>query len=71
MFEEVGFYKDYFVNGKYTGSLVCDKDRDVFGYQGRINEIVNDNLILTNKKKIKKGTEVMTILQIICGKLKK
>ena len=67
--EKIGFFKDYYANGKYLGSLTyVEKDRDIFGYYGRKKEILNEDLII-KKKKIKKGTEVITELQVICGKI--
>lgn len=38
-FETVGYFKDYFVAGKYTGSVsYVEQDREVFGYNGRKTE---------------------------------
>jgi len=68
--EKVGFFKDYYANGKYLGSLTyVEKDREVLGYYGRKKEVLSEDLMLKNKK-VKKGTEVVTELQVICGKIK-
>lgn len=65
----IGYSKDYYVNRKYIGSLVCEKDRDVFGYNGRKEEILQNDVIFRNKKKIKKGTLVLTELQQLNGRI--
>lgn len=72
IFEINGYFKDYYVDGKFIGNERCEKDRDVFGYEGRKKEILQEDKILgKSKKKIKKGTLVITELQIICGRVKK
>jgi len=68
MFEEIGFFKDYYIERKFIGSLICEKDREVFGAYGSKKEILTEDIIL-RKKKIKKGTEVTTILNKLCGKM--
>jgi hypothetical protein len=68
-FETIGYSKDYYnLEKKYIGSIVCDKDREVYGYLGRQKEILSEDLIL-RKKKIKKGTELLTEILPLCGKL--
>lgn len=68
-FSHHGFFKDYYVNGKFIGSVECEKDRDILGYYGRKTEVVNESINLSNKKKIKTGSEVVTELNFICGKI--
>lgn len=67
-FKQLGFYKDYYLNGKFTGSLRCEKDRDIFGYTGRKSETLTEALTLDNKKKIKAGAAVITELFPLCGR---
>jgi hypothetical protein len=68
-FEIVGYSKDYYtLDKKYIGSLVCEKDRDVFGYLGRKKELLTEDLII-KKKKIKKGNEVLTELFPLNGRI--
>ena len=69
MFEIVGYFKEFYVNKKFIGSIKCEKDRDDYGYKGRIKEILQVDLICDNRKKIKAGTEVYTYLYPLCGKL--
>lgn len=64
----IGYSKDYYVDRKYIGSLVCKKDREVFGYDGRKEEILEIDIVFRNKKKIKKGTIVLTELQQLNGR---
>ena len=69
MFEHLGYYKEYYINNKFIGTIKSIKDRDVIGYTGTKKEIILSNLILENKKVIKANTEVTTILYPLCGKL--
>ena len=69
MFENIGFSKDYYHNGKYIGSLESKKDRETFGYNGRKKEVLENDIVFKNKKKIKKGEEVTTELFPLNGKL--
>jgi hypothetical protein len=68
-FEVKGYSVDYYVNNKYIGSnSITEPDREKFGYYGRKIETINTDLVI-GKKKIKKGTTVMTELQKISGRL--
>ena len=70
-FEIIGYHVDYYVNKKYIGSIkVEEKDREVFGYQGRDHFLIENDLVF-KKKKIKKGTLVTTELIPLCGKMLK
>lgn len=70
-FETIGYSKDYYtLDKKYIGSVKCDKDREVYGYLGRQKEILLEDLIL-RKKKIKKGTELLTEIFPLCGRILK
>jgi hypothetical protein len=68
-FKQLGYFKEYYQNGKLLGLLFyVEKDRDKFGWFGQKDEITEQDIILSNNKKIKKGTKVQTQLHIICGK---
>lgn len=69
MFSNFGYYKEYYLNGKYIGSIKTDKDRNVIGYNGRLNENIETIIILDNKKKLKLNTIYQTILYPLCGKM--
>jgi len=69
VFEILGYTKDYFVKGKYIGGVVLEKpDRTIYGYAGKVKEILKEDITLKNKKVIKKGTEVFSELLPICGR---
>ena len=66
----MGYLKDYYVDRKYIGTIVTqERDREVFGVYGAIEEVLKEDLII-GKKKIKKGTTVRHELNIFCGKMK-
>lgn len=69
MFEDLGYFREYWVNNKSLGMVTCDKDREVIGYTGKRKEVLTSELTLTNGKKIKAGTEVVTMLYPRCGKM--
>ena len=67
--EIVGYSVSYYSNGKYVGSLTTPvPDREVFGYYGRREEVLEQDVFI-GKKKIRKGTLVVTELQKVCGRL--
>lgn len=67
--EIIGYFEEYFVNGKFIGTLLCkeDKNRKV-GYYGKMTKKSNEDIILQNKKKIKKGVEYYTRYYPLNGK---
>lgn len=69
-FEVFGYSVDYRVNGKFIGSLKIDSpDRDGVGYSGRRLEVLKEDIKI-GKKTIKKGTEVLTEMFPLCGRIK-
>lgn len=69
MFKDLGYYKEYYVNNKFIGTIKTEKDRDIIGYFGRKEETLNENITTQNNKIMKKGTKVTTILYPLCGEL--
>lgn len=69
MFEHKGYFKEYIIDRKSIGTVLCEKDREVIGYSGKKKEIVLEQIILDNGKKIKAGTNVITVIYPISGKL--
>lgn len=70
MFSVEGYSKDWWVGGKYTGSTTIEKmDRKEFGYYGRENHTTEKEIVLNNKRKIRKGIKVMTELFPINGRI--
>jgi hypothetical protein len=70
-FQEIGFYKEYYQNGKFVGCVTnVEKDREKIGFYGKKSETLENDLIV-NKKKLKKGTVIETMIYPLCGKEKK
>lgn len=71
VFEIIGYSIDYYVGPKLIGSIIMNEpDREVYGYGGKRTEILKQDLVLKNKKVLKKGTEVVTECIPLCGKSK-
>lgn len=70
MFEDLGYFKEYYIDGKFIGTIKCNKDRDLIGYYGKTQEIINHSIKLENGKTIKANSKVETMLYPLCGKLK-
>jgi hypothetical protein len=71
MFQELGFYKEYYLHGKLIGISNCEKDREEIGYNGRKKETITQEVLLTNKKKVKANVEYLTIIYPLCGRINK
>lgn len=71
MFQELGFYKEYYLEGKLIGISNCEKDREEIGYNGRRKETIDKEVILTNKKKAKANVEYLTMIYPLCGRINK
>ena len=71
MFETFGYFKEYYINNKFIGSLNCEKDRETYGFFGKKTEMIELDLILSNGRKIKKGEQVNTFLFQFCSTIKK
>lgn len=69
MFKELGYFKEFYIEGKLIGFANCEKDREEIGYVGRRKEILSSEVLLTNKKKAKAFVEYMTILYPLCGRI--
>lgn len=71
MFEQLGYFKEYYINNRFFGTIKCEKDRDIIGYSGRIDEILSETIILDNGKRIIKGIKVSTLIYPLNGKIVK
>jgi hypothetical protein len=70
-FEVNSYAKDYIVRRKLIGTIVLkESDRTMFGYAGKTTEVLTQDVILSNGKIIRKGTEVETEVNPICGRAK-
>jgi hypothetical protein len=69
-FENLGYYKDLFaLDNKYLGQIDSVKDSQELGYYSRTKQIANEDIIMKNGKKIKKGQEYISELRQYCGKV--
>lgn len=73
VFEIIGYTKEFYVphlgGSKFIGYMRVDEtDRNTFGYAGRKKEILEEDVVFTNKRKLKKGTEVITEIIPLMGK---
>jgi len=70
-FDDLGYFLEYLVDGKYIGSINIDKpDREEIGYYGKIDAIAEKDIIFKNKKRIKKGQHYYTRMYPLCGQKK-
>lgn len=70
-FEIFGWFREYYVDGKFIGAVrITEPDRTHIGYAGRTNTILMRDITLNNKKRLKSGISVDTILYPLCGKKK-
>ena len=68
-FKEKGFFIEYHCNGKFIGTTLCDSnDRNEIGYYSRKNHFAEEDVLLLNNKKIKKGCNYHTYIYPLCGK---
>jgi len=71
-FDIIGYTLDYYVDGKYMGNINTNKrDRDTLSWFGRTTTTLECDVVLNNKKRVKKGTIVTTELNPLCGKVLK
>jgi len=65
----IGYFEEFMVDGKFIGTLLCEKQEREIGYYGKQTKIAESDIFLQNKKKIKKGTEFYTRYYPLNGKL--
>lgn len=71
-FETVGYFVEYSVNGKYVGCINIDEpDREKIGYDGTKRETAKEDIKLDNKKVIKSGTDYVSRMYPLNGRIKK
>jgi hypothetical protein len=68
-FEHKGYFIEYMVGNKFMGTKnIAQPDRKEIGYYGRIDNVAENDIIFTNKKRIKKGQSYHTRMYPFCGK---
>lgn len=69
-FEVIGYYKDIYLNGKYHGSINIDElDREQIGWNGKRTEITTEEIRIKNKKIIRIGTRIDTMVYPLNGRV--
>lgn len=69
VFEILGYHRDYWIRGKYVGSIKMDQpDRQHMAYRGRVTETLAEPLQL-GKKTLPAGVEVTHECIPLCGKI--
>ena len=68
-FEVTGFFLEIFIGNQFVGSIPSDyiPNRKT-GYVGREKITLEADIITSTKKRVKKGTEVMTYYMPMCGR---
>ena len=67
-FITIGYFEDYYQNGKFMGNIICDEQPDrKYGYKGRKMKCLSEPLILNNGKKLKPGI-YRTSYNRLCGR---
>ena len=60
MFETIGYYKEYYIDSKFIGTIRCELGAREIGYNGRLGEVVFEKIKLDNGKIIKPNTIATT-----------
>ena len=69
MFEHLGFFREYFVKGKFIGTIRLEDYDGKIGYYSKVTGVAEENIILESKKVIKKGTEFYYFTYTLSGKI--
>ena len=68
-FKNIGYFVEYKIDNKFVGSILLDEpDRNEVGYYGRIDAVAEEDIVFSNNKRIKKGTNYYTRLYPMCGR---
>jgi hypothetical protein len=68
IFEHLGYYKEYYYNGIFYGSVnISEPDRLTIGWTGKRTEILKEDVVF-RKGKLKSGWEVSTMIYPLCGR---
>ena len=66
--ETIGYFEEYFVKQKFIGTKPTEKQDREMGYYGKQTKIAETEIVLDNKKKVKKGQEYYTRYYPLNGK---
>jgi hypothetical protein len=48
--EIIGYFEEYYINKKFIGNKVCEKQEREIGFKEMKNNIAFENIVLDNKK---------------------
>jgi len=66
----IGYFEEFMIEGKFIGTKICEEQPDrKIGYSGKETKTSDTDIVLDNKKKIKKGIEFYTRYYPLNGKL--
>jgi hypothetical protein len=68
-FEDIGYFKEFYLDSKFIGTVACELNGREIGYYGRLVCPVFDDIKLDNKKIIKAGSVVTTMIFPLCGRV--
>lgn len=69
MFEHLGFFREYFVKGKFIGTIRLEDYDGKIGYYSKVTGVADSDIILEKNKKIKKDTEFYHFTYPLNGKI--
>ena len=69
LFEHIGFFEEYWFEGRFIGTLPCEEQERIFGYKGK-KTFELTTTIKIGKKTLKQGQIVSTMYFPLCGKAK-
>jgi hypothetical protein len=65
----IGFFEEFLIDGKFIGTKVCEEQNREIGYYGKQIKVAEQNILLDNKKIIKKGKEYYTRYYPLNGRM--
>lgn len=68
----IGYFEEYIIDGKFVGIKSCQEQPDrVIGYYGTKRAIAENDILIDNKKKIKKGQSYYTRYYPLNGRIER
>ena len=68
-FQDMGYFLEYYIDNKFIGTIIIgEPDRKEIGYYSKIEATAEQDIMLSNKKRIKKGCKYYTRMYPLCGK---
>lgn len=68
----IGYFEEYIIAGKFIGVKACQEQPDrVIGYYGTKPAVAENDIVIDNKRKIKKGQQYYTRYYTLNGRVEK